>query len=409
MNRNLRLLWIGDSASFFGAAIYVLALSLLALYYSNSTLGAGLVLFSSTLPYFFLGIIGGVIADRVNRKMLMVTSDLARAALTLSIPLAFQWHKLTIEQIVIVGFLITCFRAFSFPAAQASVPQLVDNREQLNKVNSYMGSTRNLGTMMGPSLGGVLLIFNLSVPVLLYINTATYLISACCNMMITFPKPEGHEKRRSILHEAWQGIKYMVVGNKRVAVMLLAFACTLFVGAGITQLGLPKLLEEHHLNSARSFGFMLSAIALATALSSLAMAHFKVVRVERWVFAGYLLRGVSYLIFMLVPGVIGLVLAVLFLGCGQAIGGNALTTLLQTSTPNEMLGKVMAVRSSIGNIADTIAYVLIGGLLTLVSLSTTFVIVGAYVIAATLLCWKWWSYEGRVQHVSQRPDVHIPN
>ena len=104
MNRNLRYLWIGDSASVFGAAIYVLALALLALNYSDSILGAGLVLFSSTLPYFFLGIIGGVIADRVDRKLLMVTSDLARAVLTLSIPLAFQRNMLTIEQIVIVGF-----------------------------------------------------------------------------------------------------------------------------------------------------------------------------------------------------------------------------------------------------------------------------------------------------------------
>lgn len=129
MNKNIKLLWVADAISIFGSTIYTLALTLLSIEYTDTIFGAGLILFSSLIPYFIIGIFGGMVSDRVNRKKLMIICDIARGILTLSIPISQSLEILTVEQIVIVSFLNTCFRAFFHPASQACLE--VENMECL--------------------------------------------------------------------------------------------------------------------------------------------------------------------------------------------------------------------------------------------------------------------------------------
>lgn len=334
--------------------------------------------------------VGGVIADRVNRRVLMIVCDLARAFLVITIPVAQLLGVLTIEQIIIVGFVMTCFRAFFFPANQASVPLLLEKHSNLNQINAYMGSTSNLGAMMGPSLGGVLLIFSLSVPQLLYISTTTFMISALCIFFIKFPKVGTVDKRNKILQDAWQGLRFMITEDKGITIMIIAFAAQLLIGAGLTQLGIPKLLESLHLSGERVFGFILGAITLSGAISSILFAQIKVKRPVIWIFSGYGLRCISFVFFAFSHGLTSLIIAAVILGCSYTISGTTLTTVLQLRSPHDMLGKVMAVRSSIGNITDAFAYLLVGGILTWFSLSTAFIVMSFYSLLATLLCIVWW-------------------
>lgn len=129
MNKNIKLLWTANTISIFGSSIYTLALTLLSLEYSDSTLGAGAILFTAIIPYFFLGIVAGSIVDRVNRKRLMLTCDIVRGLLTLSIPIAYKLDVLSLQQIMVVSFFMTCMRAFFFPANQASVPMLNSDKK----------------------------------------------------------------------------------------------------------------------------------------------------------------------------------------------------------------------------------------------------------------------------------------
>lgn len=87
---------------------------------------------SPWIPYFFLGIIGGVIVDRVDRKAIMLFCGWTRGLLTLSIPIAHAADVLTLEHIMIVSFVMTCLRAFFFPAIQASIPLLAVDKKDLN-------------------------------------------------------------------------------------------------------------------------------------------------------------------------------------------------------------------------------------------------------------------------------------
>ncbi|MFD2370648.1 MFS transporter [Brevibacillus sp. GCM10020057] len=405
MNRNLKLLWSANTLSVFGTAVYSLALTLLSIEYSQSALGAGAILFTSVIPYFFLGIIAGVICDRVERKPLMLFCDILRGGLTLSIPIADAFGVLTIHQIVIIGFLMTCIRAFFFPANQASVPLLIDDKKNLTKVNAYIGSTQNLGIMLGPSLGGVLLLFDFNVTQLLYIDSATYFISAILISNIRFPKSaelkEG-SKKPTVLQDSWKGIKYMTVGNKEILIMILAFSTQLLVGAGVIQLGIPKVLEEVNLGGTKTFGFVMSIIALSSMLSSLWLARRKVGEPARWIFSGYFVRGCAFFVLGFSGNIIGIGIAALLMGFGNTISGTTLTTVLQLRTPNEMLGKVMAVRSSVGNIADAFAYLLLGSVLSTFSLTLAFTIVTIYVVVTTgafYLLWRNYIHKKSIEQI----------
>ncbi len=396
MNRNLKLLWAADATSIFGTAIYTLALTLLSFDYTDSVFGAGAILFTSIIPYFFIGIFAGVISDRVNRKKLMILCDIIRGILTLSIPIAYDLNLLSIQQIVVVSFLVTTLRAFFHPANQASVPLLVNDVNELNKVNSYIGSTGNLGMMLGPTLGGILLIFDFNVSKLLYIDSITYFLSALFIYFIKFPetKQEIQSERTSILKDAWNGIKFITVKNKAIAIIMFAFATQLLVGVGVTQLGIPKILSSIDMSTESTFGYILSVIALSSTISSFWLATRKIKRPVIWIFVGYGIRGIAFLLLGLVNGIEGILLAAIIIGFGSTISGTTMTTLLQMKTPNNMLGKVMAVRSSIGNIADAFAYLIVGGILSIFSLFVSFTIIAIYVFATTgLLSYLWYRRE----------------
>ncbi|HWO75948.1 MAG TPA: MFS transporter [Bacillus sp. (in: firmicutes)] len=393
MNRNIKLLWAADATSIFGTAIYTLALTLLSFEFTDSVFGAGAILFTSIIPYFFIGIFAGVISDRVDRKKLMILSDILRGILSLSIPIAYDLNILTIQQIVIVSFLITTLRAFFHPANQASVPLLVDDMKDLNKVNSYIGSTQNLGMMLGPTLGGILLIFNFNVSQLLYIDSLTYFLSALFIYFIKFPETENDtgSHKTSILTDAWNGIKFISIENKPIAIIMIAFATQLLVGVGVTQLGIPKILSAIDISSDSMFGYILSVIALASTIASFWLASRKVKRPVIWIFTGYGIRGIAFFLLGIASGIESIIIAAVIIGFGSTISGTTMTTLLQVMTPNNMLGKVMAVRSSIGNIADAFAFLIVGGILSVSSLLVAFTIIAIYVFATTgLLSYFWY-------------------
>ncbi|MEJ8545802.1 MFS transporter [Brevibacillus borstelensis] len=410
MNRNLKLLWFTDASSIFGTSVYTLALTLLSLQYSDSALGAGAVLFVSVIPYFFLGIIGGVIVDRVDRKAIMLFCGWTRGLLTLSIPIAHAADALTLGHIVTVSFVMTCLRAFFFPSIQASIPLLVDDKKDLNKVNAYFGSTQNLGLMLGPSLGGILLQFDLDVAELLYIDSVSYFISALLISFIRIPKPEkqtGSGKKPTILQDAWRGIAFISVGNKEIAIMIASFAAQLLIGAGVVQLGIPKVLEAADLGGQKSYGFVISIVSLSSMLSSFWLSKRKVLQPAKWIFAGYALRGVSFFLLGFPGSMLGIVLSALIQGFGNTISGTTLTTVLQLRTPNEMLGKVMALRSSVGNVADAFAYLLIGGLLSAFSLPLAFVAVTVYVFGTTAIFYGLWLRQARQQARMETPGQSV--
>jgi len=379
MTRNLVLLWVGDTISLFGTAIYMLALTLLSASLTTSALGAGTVLFTSSIPYLILGLIGGVYADRWDRKRLMIVCDVARALLVLALPMTMLWgHDLIAFHLAIVGFLVTCFRTFFFPANNASIPGLVEDKARLSQVNGYFQLTRNLAMALGPALAGWLMLLNLTAIQLLFIDSASYAVSAVCIAFIRFPQTTNQAKKTNVFVEAWQGSKHLLFEQRSQGVLLLLFGLQILVGTGIMAVAVPRILTQLP-NGNSLYGLFSMVVALSAAGSAALMTRTKVKRYEAWMYGGYLLRGFCFLMLGLFFKYLPVVYAAgTLIGLSYSVSSIPLTTLLQIKTPPDRMGKVVAIRSTLGNLGDAFSYVMVGAFISFLGISAG-ILMGAFI------------------------------
>ena len=176
INRQFRLLFAGQAVSVVGDALFPVALAFAVLDDLDGTPAQlGIVLAAQTVPMAVLILASGVWADRLNRRNVMIISDLGRATVqaTLAILLingtAELWHM-----IVLVAIYGT-FEAGFAPAAGGLVPE-VAGREHLQQANAMLGLARNTGMVLGPTLAGLLIVVA-GPGTAIAIDAATFLVS----------------------------------------------------------------------------------------------------------------------------------------------------------------------------------------------------------------------------------------
>lgn len=172
-----RRLWLSDAVSTLGTHVTTVALPLAAL----TALGAGatgvaVLTAATTLPYLLLGLAAGAIVDRLPRRAVLVTTDLARALLLASVPLAWAAGLLTLAHLVTVALLAGCATVLFDVAYFAAVPAVVP-AGRLADANARLEATRAVGQTAGPGLAGVL-VGALGAPVALLVDVASFVASA---------------------------------------------------------------------------------------------------------------------------------------------------------------------------------------------------------------------------------------
>ncbi|WNV83619.1 MFS transporter [Umezawaea sp. Da 62-37] len=209
-HRDFRLLWIGDTASQFGSSIGRTVLPLLA----ATTLAAtpwemGVLGAAGTAAFLLIGLPAGVWADRMRRRPLMITADLLRAGLLLSVPIAWWLDVLTLAQLVVVALLVGVCTVFFDIAYQSYLPSLV-GREHLVEGNSRLQASQSVADVSGPALaGGVAQSIGAANGVLAtglgYLGSALFLWRI--RGVEPAPRPHGGRKLRTDIAE---GLRFVV-------------------------------------------------------------------------------------------------------------------------------------------------------------------------------------------------------
>jgi len=175
--------WTGQTISTLGSSFTSFAFPLLIFQLTGSSLNLALTVVATVLPYLLFGLVIGAWVDRANRKRLMVVTDLARALVIASIPLASVEGLLSVWWIYAVAFLNSaltiCFDAANF----AAVPSLV-RQEDLVTANGRVQAGYATAKVGGPLLGGLLIIV-VPLPMLLLIDAVSFLVSAGSLVLIT--------------------------------------------------------------------------------------------------------------------------------------------------------------------------------------------------------------------------------
>jgi len=187
-------LWTGQTVSKFGTHITYAAMSATAVLVLQATPAQmGLLGACGGLPVLLFSLLAGVWVDRLRRRPILITADLGRAFILLSVPAATLAGVLSMQQLYLVAGLVSVFTVFYSVADQSFLPAVV-KKEQLVEANARIGSSDSLAEIAGPSLGGILVQW-LSAPYAIFVDAGSYLFSASCLGAIRTPEPapERHE------------------------------------------------------------------------------------------------------------------------------------------------------------------------------------------------------------------------
>jgi predicted MFS family arabinose efflux permease len=219
---DFRRLWIGDTISQFGANIGMTVIPLLAAGVLNATpFEMGLLAAASTIAFLLIGLPAGVWVDRMRRKPLMIAMDVARAALMLTVPVAWWFDLLDLPQLIIVSLAVGVCTVFFDVAYQSYLPLLV-GRGQLVEGNSKLQASLSVAEVSGPAIGGYAAQFlgaanGVLATGLGYLSSAFFLV----RIRTVEPAPERHPDPH-LRREMAEGLRF-VFGNVTLRMIV---ACT---------------------------------------------------------------------------------------------------------------------------------------------------------------------------------------
>lgn len=209
-SRDFRLLLAGQTTSQLGAQVSALAIPLLAVLVLGATaLEVGLINAASTVAFAVIGLPAGAWLDRVPRRPVLVASDVVRAVLLLSIPLAALVDRLTVAQLVVVSFLGGLARVFFDIGYRTYLPTVV-GKDHVLAGNSALELIRASGQVVGPGVGGLLITLIGAANVLL-VQVATFVVSALTLVAIRAPEAAAPAvaERPPLRGQIREGLEYV--------------------------------------------------------------------------------------------------------------------------------------------------------------------------------------------------------
>src|SRR5215216_1251531 len=372
--RFLRL-WVGQGISFVGDAVSMVALVVLIVQITGSATAVGGALVARLLPTL-ASPLAGVLADRLDRRVILVASDLARAVLILGIVFA---RDLVVLYVLV--FLMGVARTFFNPTIRAAFPSVVGGGD-LTRANALISGTFSVSEAVGPALGG-LLVATGGVNAAFVLDAVTYLISAAFLSRIPLPRPQV-ESREGFVQELRAGLSYLARSRVPLGIVIGAFLTILTVNATVPA---EVFLAKQTFGAGDAgYGLLVSVwgggMVLGSALIGVLGDRIRLIPVYfLGIFAGALALWGTGLAptFTLALGVLAVA------GASNGIDNVTTDTILQKRVPEAFLGRVFAVRFLTYSVGETLAYPVGGLIVDVVGPRSTYLLAGAATAAAGLL------------------------
>lgn len=349
-HRDFRRLWLADVVSDAGSFITFIALAIYVHDLTGDAVAVGFALGLRAIPWFTLGPIAGVIADRVDRRLMMVVCDVARAGLVVLLPFTD-----TAGQAYAISFASGLFGPVFRPARRALVPTLVPGEEFVQAV--ALGEvTHQVMHTVGPALGG-LAVLAVGARNAFFLDAGTFLLSAVIVMGIPAPgavrgRPTSFADVRTDLVEGAR----RVFGDRLLRSLVL-FDSVVLLGYAGTFAAMVVYVRETLGRGAGTYGLLLGASGLGTALGAVLLAR-RGKRVRRGPTLAAAAAGSALLgLVALEPGYLPLLVVMFVMGASFAGTALYVETTVAERVPDEARGRAFGLMAASAEVFD-----LIGGL-----------------------------------------------
>lgn len=395
--RDFTMVVIGQIISLFGNAILRFALPLYLLRETDSSLLFGAVTACSFIPMIVFSLLGGVIADRKNKRNIMVTLDFTTATIISLLYLALGKVPLVPLMIVVLMILYGISGAYQ-PAVQASIPLLTD-KETLMKGNAVINMVSTLSGLLGPIIGGVLF-GSFGILPILFIGIGCFVFSAVMEIFIHIPYEKSTDDK-SVFKAAGSDLRecFAFVKNEKpiflsvlgiLALFNLILSAAMVVGIPVTVVQTLKMSDTALgiTEAAMGLGGLAGGIITGAAAQKMRLKNGYITLIIGSLMA--FLMGTALL--DAVPPIVGyIIITAASFGsmCASTTFTVTLFTAVQQQTPPLLLGKIMAVIIAISSCSQPLGQAIYGVLFDVLSEIPYAVMIGAAVLSFVVaLCSK---------------------
>lgn len=384
-NKDFTLVVIGQIISLFGNAILRFALPLYLLRETGSSALFGIVIAVSFIPVIFLSFLGGILADRINKRNIMVCLDFLTALIVIVLILIIGKVSI-VPLLIVVLMLLNGISGTYQPAIQASIPFLVP-KESVMQASSIVNQVSALAGLLGPILGG-LLFGAYGITTILVISTLCFLLSAIMEIFITIPFQKRSDNLgvwNIIKNDVKESFHYIKFDKPLLFNIIMIVSAFNLVLTSMLIVGTPILIIDILGMSDELLGLAQGVLALGGLFGGIFVA----------IFSKHLKLSNSHLILLFISISIGLMGLPFILQLSNMVSyvvivimsfiSMALSTIfsiqmmstIQIETPPELVGKVIALMIAFAMSAQPIGQAIYGVLFDLFNNQVGFIILGA--------------------------------
>jgi MFS family permease len=339
-HRNYRLYWTGQLLSVLAQSMEAVAQGWLVLELTNSPLALGLTGLTFTIPTVALTLIGGAIADRADRRRIMILAQLGSALTFLLLAGLIFMNWVALWNVMALAFFTGCVKAFDRPSRMALLPQMVPKEDIPNAV-AIGGTIWQLNKLVGPALAGMLIYLAGTGPAYFACFLAST-VSIVLWLRIRLTGAPAPVESRGLMNDMYAGVKFIREHEIYWVFIAMTFFNSVF---GMSYIIMMPVFARDVLNvGSRGFGFLQSAGGAGALLSVLLAAYLSHGRGKGiQALGGALAFGVTLVLFALSGWFTLSLIAAFALGVAGQFYMTIIHGVLQLNLPNELRGRVMSI------------------------------------------------------------------
>ena len=338
-NRDFRLLWFGMVFMMGGFQMQMIAQGFLVYELTGSARILGLVSAGWALPMLSLTLFGGAIADRVERKPIIQVGQGISAVISLVVAVSITTGNVTWVHLLVASMLQGAMFAFSGPARQAIIPQIV-GQDRITNAIALNSAAMSSMSLIAPAIAGVLYA-TIGPGGVYYVMTGMWLTAVILTTAIRKPPKMAQRAGSAILKDIKTGLGY-VLHNSTVLMLLGVMLATVLLAMPF-QFLLPVFVVDVYRLESEAFGLLVSMMGLGSLLGSLAIASLGRWRRGLLVIVGGLTSGIALLLVSLVPVYFAAIGIMVLVGLGNIAPMALITGLIMERTEEQYRGRTMSI------------------------------------------------------------------
>ncbi|HEY3309370.1 MAG TPA: MFS transporter [Desulfuromonadaceae bacterium] len=339
-SRNYRLFVAGQSVSLVGTWMQQVAMSWLVYRLTGSAMLLGAVGFISQIPTIFISPVAGVLADRWDRRRLLIATQALAMFQAAFLAILVLTGLVQVWQIMLLSLVLGIVNAIDIPIRQSFVVDMVEHREDLGNAIALNSSMVNGARLIGPSIAG-LLVASVGEGICFSLNAISYMAVIAALAAMRIPHVSRHHHRRHILHELQEGFSYAYKFGP-IRSILLMVALVSLMGMPYTVL-VPVFAKDILHGGAHTFGFLMTAAGSGALLGTLYLASRRsVLGLGRIMVTATILFAAGIASFALSSNLIISLAALALAGFGMMTLVASCNTVLQTILDEDKRGRVMS-------------------------------------------------------------------